>query len=151
MLRLTEFFVLSRAMELNKKMRQKERALISALKSTSPSAINNLNYAKGARFAIIYSDEFSELASELVRIYRNGGVKDPLLRLSAALQENGITSCRGAEMSYERVKYFFDKYLDRKLRRHPGYVFPSSFGKEKCSGCGRFFANLSHHLEFCAG
>lgn len=129
-------------------MRRKERALIEALKRQSPAAINALNQARGAHFAIIYSTEFSEISAELIRLYRHAGEGDPVAVFSRKCLENNILTCRGADMSYARAQYFFRRYLSAMLRRLPKFQFPHSFGKDKCPHCGRYFSNVRHHLEW---
>ncbi|MFC7461086.1 hypothetical protein [Hydrogenophaga defluvii] len=87
-----------------------EKELLNLCKTTTNTAIKSLN-SRRAPFATTYSDAFCKQAVELVILYRNQGIADPVDRMAKQFQKHGILTCRNAEMSYTNAKYFYEKFL----------------------------------------
>lgn len=62
-------------------------------------------------WATSYSHEFIAAAWELHSLYAGKNRHSALWLLSRAFRGNGIRSCRGAEMTPERVEYLYKTHL----------------------------------------
>jgi hypothetical protein len=62
-------------------------------------------------WATSYSYEFIAAAWELHALYAKKNRHTALWALSRAFKENGIRSCRGAEMTIARVEYLHNTHL----------------------------------------
>lgn len=62
-------------------------------------------------WATTYSNEFIAASKELCELYKAAGEYFPQYALSMRFREVGIRSCRGAEMTFERVDYLYNTHL----------------------------------------
>jgi len=60
-----------------------------------------------------YSDEFIDAATELYYLYEKAGYY-PEVPMSWKFKESGIRSCRGAEMTLEKVRYLCKTHILKK-------------------------------------
>lgn len=79
--------------------------------------INNLNRSQ-APFATTYSKEFCDSCADLVILYKNNKIRDPILRLSEKLTERNIRTCRDNQMNIQNVKYLYKRYLNIKVKEN---------------------------------
>jgi hypothetical protein len=73
-------------------------------------------HGKGS-WATTYSNEFIQAAVELYLLLRAAGYVNPVLELSRIFRKNGIRSCRGAEMTGNRVSYLIDAHMKNEMVR----------------------------------
>ncbi len=81
-----------------------EEALLKECKRVGSTGISTLNVGK-ANFATTYSRNFCELIADLLHLYKNHSISNPITRLSEHFRRLGIDSCRGSEMTPDRVEY----------------------------------------------
>jgi hypothetical protein len=62
-------------------------------------------------WATTYSNEFISAAKELYLLYEKVGHYWPAAAMSRRFRDAGIRSCRGSEMSIERVEYLYNAHL----------------------------------------
>lgn len=100
------------------RFKQEEKILLNECKRIGPTGINVLNIGR-ANCATTYSTNFCELVADLLILYRNYSVADPIAKLSENFRLMNIVTCRGADMTYERVKYLVNinvAKLDKNIK-----------------------------------
>ena len=122
-----------------------EEALLIACKRVGTAGISVLHVGR-ANFARTYSTAFCELVADLILLYQNHAVPDPIARLSAALCARDISSCRGAEMTCERVTFLVDHHVAR-LPKTTGFRVLHLLTKRQCPVCGKFKRNVEQHIN----
>jgi hypothetical protein len=101
-------------MKLNKNDEKREVELLTICKTKQGEFL--LPGSGSGSWATTYSDEFINSAAELYSLYKKCGSYHPQHQLSQRFRELGIKSCRGAEMSLDKVKYLFKKHLSQKIQ-----------------------------------
>lgn len=66
-------------------------------------------------WATTYSNEFIQASAELYEIYSSCKLFSPLVMLSNSFIEEDIKSCRGVQMTLDRVEYLYNKHLKYKI------------------------------------
>jgi hypothetical protein len=122
-----------------------ESALLNECARIGPAGINVLNRGR-ANFATTYSSSFCELVADLLLLYKKNGINNPTYRLSEKFLGLKIDSCRGAEMSYERVEYMLNHSVS-KLEISNTYRVLNSLTKSKCPVCGKWKSGLEQHIK----
>jgi hypothetical protein len=122
-----------------------EYALLNECARIGPTGISVLNRGR-ANFATTYSTSFCTLVADLLLLYRKHGITDPTYRLSEKFRGLKITSCRGAEMSYERVEYMLNHSVS-KVEKTNTYRVLNSLTKSKCPVCGKWKSGLEQHIK----
>jgi hypothetical protein len=122
-----------------------EGALLNECKRIGPTGISPLNIGR-ANFATTYSTNFCELVADLILLYKNHSIANPIARLSENFRRLQIDSCRGSEMTYERVEYLVNVNV-AKLKRTNGYRALNRLVKLKCPVCGRWKTGLEQHMQ----
>jgi hypothetical protein len=122
-----------------------ESALLNECARIGPTGINVLNRGR-ANFATTYSTSFCELVADLLLLYKKHGINNPAYRLSEKFRSLEISSCRGAEMSYERVEYMLNHSVS-KLEKTNTYRALNSLTKSKCPVCGKWKSGVEQHIK----
>lgn len=122
-----------------------EAALLNECKRIGPSAISTLNVGR-ANFATTYSNSFCELVADLLLLYKNHSIPNPIARLSENFRHLKIDSCRGTEMTHTRVEYLVNVNV-AKLKAVDGYRVLHRLVKQKCPHCGLWKRGLKQHLQ----
>ena len=122
-----------------------ENALLNECSRISPTGINVLNSGR-ANFATTYSTSFCELVADLLLLYKKHGINNPTHRLSEKFRGQEINSCRGAEMTYERVEYMLNHRVS-KLEKSNNYRVLNGLTKSKCAVCGKWKNGLEQHIK----
>lgn len=122
-----------------------EQALLKECSRIGPTGISPLNIGR-ANFATTYSTTFCELVADLLLLYKKHSIANPVARLSDQFRRSKIDSCRGAEMTYERVEYLVRVNVG-KLSKVDTYRVLNRLTKSKCSVCGHWKIGLEQHLR----
>lgn len=122
-----------------------ENALLNECARIGPTGINMLNRGR-ANFATTYSTSFCEVVADLLLLYKKHGIKNRTYRLSEKFRGLKISSCRGAEMSYERVEYMLNHSMS-KLEKSTTYRVLNGLTKSKCPVCGKWKSGLEQHIK----
>lgn len=122
-----------------------ESALLNECVRIGPTGINALNRGR-ANFATTYSTSFCELVADLLLLYKKHGIENPIYRLSEKFRHLKINSCRGAEMSYERVEYMLNTSVS-KLEKSNTYRVLNRLTKSKFPVCGKWESGLEQHIR----
>lgn len=101
--------------KLTKSERRQERMLLDYLVANQGAAISVLNVGR-ANNATTYRGEFCDASSELFRLYRIAGVKDPLSRMLERFKELRIETCRQNEFNEQNIKYLYTNFIAARLR-----------------------------------
>ena len=124
-----------------------EQALLKECSHIGPTGINNLNIGR-ANFATTYSTDFCELVADLLLLYKKHSIVNPIARLSEQFRRLKIDSCRGADMTYERVEYLVRVRVNvAKLGKVGTYRVLNRLTKSKCPVCGHWKIGLEQHLR----
>jgi hypothetical protein len=122
-----------------------ERALLNECARIGATGISVLNHGQ-ANFATTYSTSFCELVADLLLLYQKHGINNPTYRLSEKFRIQKISSCRGAEMSYERVEYMLNNSVS-KLEKISTFRVLNRLTKCKCPVCGKWKSGLEQHIQ----
>lgn len=122
-----------------------ESALLNECARIGSSGIGVLNRGR-ANFATTYSTVFCELVADLLLLYSKNDICDPVDRLSRKFRSLKIKSCRGAEMSYERVEYMLNNSVS-KLEKLNTYRTLNRLTKFKCPICGKWKKGIKQHIK----
>jgi hypothetical protein len=124
---------------------QQEKVLLDECKRIGPTGISPLNNGR-ANFATTYSTNFCEVVADLLFLYKSYSVGDPIAKLSENFRRLNIDSCRGADMTYERVKYLVEVNV-AKLGETKTYRVLKRLTKSMCPVCGQWKTNLEQHVR----
>ncbi len=122
-----------------------ESALLNECVRIGPTGISVLNRGR-ANFATTYSTSFCELVADLLLLYKKHGINNATYRLSDKFRGLKISSCRGAEMSCERVQYMLNHGVS-KLEKSNTFRVLNSLTKSKCQVCGKWKSGLEQHIK----
>lgn len=122
-----------------------ESAFLNECARIGPTGISVWNLGR-ANFATTYSTSFCELVADLLLLYKKHGISNPTYRLSEKFRSLKITSCRGAEMSYERVEYMLTHSVS-KLDKSNTYRALNRLTKSKCTVCSKWKSRLEQHIK----
>ncbi len=122
-----------------------ENTLLKECVRIGPVGISRFNLGR-ANFATTYSTDFCELVADLLLLYKKHNINNPTYRLSEKFRGLKITSCRGAEMSYERVEYMLTNNVS-KLEKSNTYRVLNRLIKSKCPVCGKWKSGLDQHIK----
>ncbi len=122
-----------------------ERALFDECERIGPIGIDVLNVGR-ANFATTYSTAFCEVVADLLFLYESQSVPDPIVRLCEGFCARNIRSCRGVEMTYDRVAYLINSHI-AKLPKTPSYRVLDRLVKYECPICGRLKRNVEQHVR----
>lgn len=122
-----------------------EKALLTECLRVGATGINNLNVAR-ANFATTYSTHFCELIADLLLLYKNHSLIDPIGRVSEQFLNLKIQSCRGSEMNRERVEYLVSTKIS-KLPRTSSFRLLKTLTKFECPVCSKWKSNLQEHMK----
>jgi len=122
-----------------------ERALLNECAKIGPTGINVLNRGR-ANFATTYSTDFCELVADILLLYKKQGINNPVCRLSEKFVGLKISSCRGAEMNFERVEYMLNNSVS-KLEEVNTYRALNRLTKFKCPICDKWKSGLEQHIQ----
>lgn len=122
-----------------------EQALLNECSRIGPIGISPFNIGR-ANCATTYSTSFCELVADLLLLYEKHSIVNPIIRLSEQFRLSKIDSCRGAEMSYERVDYLVRVNV-AKLGKVGTYRVLNRLTKSKCPFCGHWKVGLEQHLR----
>ena len=95
--------------ELSKAQKLREAELLAICKSKQGGYLPG-HHGRGS-WATTYSNEFIAASKELCALYKAAGEYFPHYALSRSFRHAGIRSCRGAEMTFERVDYLYNTHL----------------------------------------
>lgn len=124
---------------------REEKSLLDECKRIGPTGISPLNKGR-ANFATTYSTDFCEIVADLLLLYKNHSVGDPIAKLSENFRRLNIDSCRGADMTYERVKYFVNVNV-AKLGDIKTYRILNRLTRSRCQVCGHWKTGLEQHMR----
>ena len=122
-----------------------EAALLKECARIGPTGIGVLNRGR-ANFATTYSTEFCELVADLLLLYKANGIGNSTLRLSEKFRDMKLCSCRGAEMSCQRVEYMLNSCVS-KLEKVSTYRVLDRLTKSERPICGRQAGGLEQHMR----
>jgi hypothetical protein len=122
-----------------------EHALLNECARIGPTGINSLNFGR-ANFATTYSTDFCLLVADLLLLYKNHRINNPIYRLSEKFRDLKIRSCRGSDMSYERVEYMLTNSVS-KLEKTSTYRVLHLLTKSKCPVCCKWKSGLEQHIK----
>ena len=109
--------------ELTKSERRQERMLLDYLAANQGAAISVLNVGR-ANNATTYRGEFCDASSDLFKLYRIAGIKDPLSKMLERFRELKIETCRQNEFNEQNIKYFYANFIAARLRTHKFISLP---------------------------
>lgn len=90
---------------------RKEASLIEICKAKQGAYL--LPGSGSGSWSTTYSNEFIDAAIELYNLYEKAGYY-PEVSMSWKFRESGIKSCRGAEMTIDKVQYLCKTHLLKK-------------------------------------
>ena len=94
---------------LTKEQEKRKEALIRTCRETQGEYVP-AHHGPGS-FATTYSDQFIQAVRGLGRLYGEMGYSWPIAQISEDLRKAGVRSCRGKEMSWDRVKYLWETHI----------------------------------------
>ena len=96
--------------ELTREQEQRKETLIQRCRETQ-GEYRPAHHGTGS-WATTYSDAFIQAVRELGNLYREAGHISPIAQISKEFQRAGVTSCRGKEMNWERVRYLWETHIE---------------------------------------
>ena len=93
-----------------KEQEKRKEALIQVCRETQGGYIPS-HHGSGS-WATTYSDPFIQAVKELGELYREAGYRWPIGQISEDLKNAGVRSCRGKEMTWERVRYLWETHIE---------------------------------------
>ena len=95
---------------LTKEQEQRKDARIQECRETQGEFLP-AHHGSGS-WATTYSDPFIQAVKELGKLYSEAGYRWPMGQVSEELKNAGVRSCRGKEMTWERVRYLWDTHIE---------------------------------------
>lgn len=100
-------------MKLSKKKAAKRDEFLKVCKKYSGEYLPS-HHGKGS-WATTYSNQFISAATDLWLLYKDAGSVWPVADLSRDFRRESIRSCRGADMSFDRVEYLLKSHIGPEI------------------------------------